>query len=224
MIDWSMNQLISAEQFIGKYARSLLNELQKQAAKVILLTLALLLMPIGHASADALSYADLWPRIDGSAATQPLTNAIYQHWTGMQFPQDDLAIRHHWTRFAYQRLLGKTGYNQYWDNSWDDYSSYIDWDDAWGETPSVDLIFVAEPAADKLEALRLDYEVIPVVRDALVFLNNQQNPVTGLTTEQLLEIYTGEIDDWSALGGISRSIDAYQRPTDTDCKILFKIC
>lgn len=41
----------------------------------------------------------------------------------------------------------------------------------------------------------------PFATDALVFVVNADNPVNGLTTEQLQKIYTGEITNWSQVGG-----------------------
>lgn len=37
--------------------------------------------------------------------------------------------------------------------------------------------------------------------DALAIIVNQRNPVTSFTKSQLVELYSGKVDNWSALGG-----------------------
>jgi phosphate transport system substrate-binding protein len=66
-----------------------------------------------------------------------------------------------------------------------------------------------------------DYEFVPVVRDALVFLNNVENPVEGLTLEQLQAIYQGKVINWKDVGGEDAAITAYQRPTSAGSQALF---
>jgi hypothetical protein len=48
-------------------------------------------------------------------------------------------------------------------------------------------------------------------RDVLVFLANNKNPVTSLTTERYRDIYTGKIDNWQELDGTDQPIVEYQR-------------
>jgi phosphate transport system substrate-binding protein len=78
-----------------------------------------------------------------------------------------------------------------------------------------DFILVARsPSADELRAADgqgVQLDVRPVALDAFVFLANVGNPVDGINLEQARRIYTGEIANWSALGGPDRPIHAYQR-------------
>jgi phosphate transport system substrate-binding protein len=57
----------------------------------------------------------------------------------------------------------------------------------------------------------VEIEAIPFALDALVFLVNDANPVTNLTTVQIRGIYSGEIGNWSDVGGPSQPISPYQR-------------
>ena len=41
----------------------------------------------------------------------------------------------------------------------------------------------------------------PIAKDALAFLVNPANTVEDLSTEQIQSIYTGEITNWSEVGG-----------------------
>ena len=58
--------------------------------------------------------------------------------------------------------------------------------------------------------------------DALVFVVNADNPVNGLTTEQLQKIYTGEITNWSQVGGEDRDIIPFQRNPEAGSQALMK--
>lgn len=51
----------------------------------------------------------------------------------------------------------------------------------------------------------------PIALDALVFIVNPENPVRTLTTEQIQNIYTGNITRWSEAGGKEADIHPYMR-------------
>lgn len=67
----------------------------------------------------------------------------------------------------------------------------------------------------------MELEFISVVHDALVFLNNVQNPVTGLTQKQLRDIYTGKISSWEKVGGEDGKIIPFQRQGGSGSQTLF---
>lgn len=77
-----------------------------------------------------------------------------------------------------------------------------------------DILIVGEPNAvvyDEFEEKGFEYEQTVIANDALVFVVNADNPVDSLTTEQLRGIYSGEITNWSELGGDDIPITAFQR-------------
>ncbi|MFF2887388.1 PstS family phosphate ABC transporter substrate-binding protein [Paenibacillus sp. NPDC057967] len=78
-----------------------------------------------------------------------------------------------------------------------------------------DIIFAAEPSerqrGDALAA-GVDLKLTPIGREAFVFFTHADNPVNGLTTEQIQDIYSGTITNWDELGGKHASIRAFQRP------------
>ena len=88
-----------------------------------------------------------------------------------------------------------------------------------------DILLVYE-AADvtkkELEAIGTELEITPIGRDALVFINNKDNPVTDLSTQQLLDIYTGKITNWKEVGGNDVAIVPYQRVESSGSQSLFK--
>ena len=80
-----------------------------------------------------------------------------------------------------------------------------------GET---DLIFAAAPSQNQIDRARengVEFHLTPVGREAFVFFVNAKNPVTGLTVEEIQKIYTGEITNWSQVGGKRQRIVPYQR-------------
>ncbi len=92
-------------------------------------------------------------------------------------------------------------------------------------TRKKDLVFVARaPSADEKklaadEGVTLD--VVPVARDAFVFLVNRTNPVASLTLEQVRGIYTGKITQWNEVGGPSEKIRPHQRNRNSGSQQLF---
>ena len=77
-----------------------------------------------------------------------------------------------------------------------------------------DLLVVAE-AGEATYAQRdeqgLEWSQEPIATEALVFMVNADNPVDSLTVEEIQKIYTGEITNWSQVGGEDREIVPFQR-------------
>jgi phosphate transport system substrate-binding protein len=89
-----------------------------------------------------------------------------------------------------------------------------------------DLILVARlPSPDELElaeTLGVELEAEAVALDAFVFLFNRHNPVSGLTVEEIQDIYTGKITNWDEVGGHGAEIHAYQRNENSGSQELMK--
>lgn len=128
------------------------------------------------------------PRLDGATALYPLYAAFAQAvYPEREYSYKDSEVMVNTTPEAYKNLIeGK-----------------------------VDLIFAAAPSEPQKAAARrdgLELKLTPIGREAFVFFVNADNPVQGLTTEQLLGIYSGEITNWSEVGGENKAIRAFQRP------------
>lgn len=146
------------------------------------------------ANTDA--YAALWNRIDGSTATIPLTEGIMKRQLGLSEEEASRRVSHSKTYNAFVKL--------------------IDGD--------ADLIFVTSPPQEWLDSgleQGVEVEVIPVVKDALVFLTNKKNEVNTLTQQQLKDIYTGETTNWKSVGGSDSKIKPFQRPETSGSQTLF---
>ena len=138
-------------------------------------------------STDPIFTIENYPKVDASLATQPLTNAFIKNFTGENVNEGDLDYSN--THPGYVKLIN-------------------------GE---VDLIVVTEPSEEELALARekVELEVIPVVKEGFVFYVNGQNKVDNLSLEQIQKIYTGEITNWSEVGGDDEKIIPYQRPTNS---------
>ena len=77
-----------------------------------------------------------------------------------------------------------------------------------------DIIFCAAPSQEQLdlaEQMGVQLHLTPIGREAFVFFVNSENPVAGLTVEEIQGIYTGEIKNWRELGGKNQRIRPFQR-------------
>ena len=79
---------------------------------------------------------------------------------------------------------------------------------------SVDLFFTAHPSKEQIQFAEdkgVELEIVPIGLEAFVFFVNKNNPVDGLTTEQIRSIYRGEITNLKDVGGASRMINPLTR-------------
>jgi ABC-type phosphate transport system substrate-binding protein len=135
-----------------------------------------------------------YPRVDGSTANVPLGRLLLQATLG-KTPQE-----------AERELSGFSGTDASWR--------------ALGRGEA-DLLLVYDMPKSTWDLMvsnwveYTDLEYAPIGRDALVFLANEENPADNLTTEQILDIYSGNITNWNAVGGADAEILAYQRNLDS---------
>jgi len=95
-------------------------------------------------------------------------------------------------------------------------------------TGDSDLIIVArEPSDEEKEAAKaagVGLVIRPVARDAFVFLTNTANPVGSLTLAEVRSIYSGEITEWSVVGGPAGAIQPFQRdPTSGSQELMLRL-
>ena len=142
-----------------------------------------------HAS---LHLTDNLPRLDGAAAVFPVysafVHAVYPDTVtlGGMSGQVDSSFNYSNTVEGYRRLAEKR----------------------------IDIFFGAYPSEEQREYAEQNhttFEYIPIGYEAFVFFVNRKNPVDTLTEDQLRAIYSGDITNWSEVGGANREIVAYQR-------------
>jgi phosphate transport system substrate-binding protein len=61
-----------------------------------------------------------------------------------------------------------------------------------------------------------------VAYDGIAVIVNTANPIKGLTKKQVEQIFTGEVTDWSAVGGSGGKISVYTRNTSSGTYAEFK--
>ncbi|MDR2566997.1 MAG: substrate-binding domain-containing protein, partial [Bifidobacteriaceae bacterium] len=90
---------------------------------------------------------------------------------------------------------------------------------------TVDVAFlmgVSDEQASVAEEAGLELELTPIGREAFVFFVSKRNPVSNLTAAQIRQIYSGQIENWSAVGGRNHQIDAYQRNEGSGSQTAFE--
>ncbi len=60
-----------------------------------------------------------------------------------------------------------------------------------------------------------------IARDAIAVIVNPENPVSELTLQQISDIYSGKINNWSELGGEDRPIVRLSRETNSGTHVYF---
>lgn len=126
------------------------------------------------------------PIVDGAAAVFPLysafVNATYPKWVELY----DGTLEYNNTVGGYEQLAKR----------------------------ETDIFFGAYPSDEQIafaEKWNTEFVYTPIGKEAFVFFVHKDNPIDNLTTEQIKGIYSGEITNWSQVGGNNEPITAYQR-------------
>lgn len=131
------------------------------------------------------------PVIDGSTSSYPITQAVYYRLFENAENHPNMPKAHSKTIESYKRLIN-------------------------GEA---NIIIVPDPSEDVTalaEQSGVELKFIPIANEALVFFTNGSNSVSGLTTEQIKDIYINNAyDNWSQLGGEDAAFAAYCRNNDS---------
>ena len=155
---------------------------------------------------DRLTPLGTYPYIEGSTVCIPMGAEFARQHLGMDDDGARRFSRFSTTPVAYDMLIRRTG--SIVDRLRpEDRSFYIG-------PGVVDLILVTQPSDDELSrASQAGVELViePICWDAFVFITHKDNPVNSLTIEQIRQIYSGDVEYWSELGGLNQKIVAYQR-------------
>jgi phosphate transport system substrate-binding protein len=77
-----------------------------------------------------------------------------------------------------------------------------------------------EDAAGQAKGVKLTPVV--VAHDGIAIIVNEKSPLAGLTKKQVEQVFTGDIADWSAIGGAPGKISIYTRNTSSGTYSEFK--
>ena len=143
------------------------------------------------------------PVLDGAAALVPVYAAVIDNvypegcvtYEGGEFSDDN----YYGENFADDSAM------QY-NNTVRGYKAIVD-----GTT---DILFCAGPSEEQkryAEEQGVELVYVPIGLEGFVFFVNENNPVDGLTAEQIRKIYAGEYTNWSEVGGANRIINPVTR-------------
>ena len=138
-----------------------------------------------------------FPRLDGSTSTVPLAQAMAAVLLSETEDQVSDLVQFSRTTESYRQLM----------------------------SGNRDLLLAAEPADSILVEKRINgfsWVMEPFAIDGLIFVVNADNPVDSLTAEQIRQIYTGEITNWSQVGGDDVEIVPFQRNAEAGSQTMME--
>ena len=132
------------------------------------------------------------PVIDGSTSTYPFTQAVYTTLFANGSTHKNFPVSHSKSHASYERLIN-------------------------GE---VDMLFASSHPTEDLVNLaaekNVELEFIPIAYDAMIFFTNAENPATGLTKQQISDIYVNDAyETWEDLSGNNALLYPYCRNNDS---------
>lgn len=151
----------------------------------------------------SLKLNDNLPVLDGAAALVP----VYAAFVDAVYPVG--SVTYEGGTFSSDNYYGENfapDSKMQYNNTVRGYQAVVD-----GTT---DILFCAAPSeAQKQYALEKGVELVyvPIGLEAFVFFVNEKNPVDGLTTQQIRDIYAGVCTNWSEVGGANRIINPVTR-------------
>lgn len=146
-----------------------------------------------------LGFDQAMPTVDGSTSTYPYTQAVYAALFLNAENHPNYPARHSKSYASYEALI----------------------------QGDADLLFIASKPTrdilDRAEAAGVELEFIPIAYDAMVFFSNGENPVEGLTSVQIKDIYVNNaVSNWTELGGSDAALIPYCRNADSGSQALME--
>jgi len=159
--------------------------------------------------------AENFPIIDGATSTQPIRSLI----ACVAFDGDcrnwyETASREMFIRVVLsdttltsaerEKILTKIGTNS---KTHEAYLKLIKGD--------IDIILVStKPSEDEVAEAKkagVSFDLVPIGLDGFIFLVNEKNTISNLNTSDIIDIYTGKVENWKQFTGIDSPITAYTR-------------
>ncbi len=130
------------------------------------------------------------PVMDGSTSAIPLETGFKSRMLGISYTDAKSIVKHHKTHESFQMLLS-------------------------GENDMIFTVPISESQQKDADDAGVHLNFKPVAREGFVFVVNKNNPVDHLTQQQIQDIYSGKITNWSQVGGNDEEIIPYQRNNDS---------
>jgi phosphate transport system substrate-binding protein len=159
-----------------------------------------------------------FPIMDGSTSTDPLVRIIACKLLGYKYKWEQISI--HQSTWNVSTGLPKNFVETHLKSS-QTHNSFINL-----INNDADMIFSARTMSleEKTYAEERSVSLIetPIALDALIFIENLNNPVNSLTPQQLQDIYAARIKNWKEVGGIDTLMFPLVRNKNSGSQELFE--
>lgn len=145
---------------------------------------------VAYATELAQKLRENMPRTDGSTSATPM----------------DVSVRAAIFDISYEEAAGQVSHT----TSYSSFSNLVN-----GDCDFVYNLLLSDSQLSYASHLDVAVEQTRIAREGFVFLVSRDNPVDSLTVEEIKGIYSGEITNWSQVGGEDMPIAAYQRNRDS---------
>lgn len=163
----------------------------------LVLAVLLALLPAAGAEREFRFTRENFPKLDGSTSMVPLGNGIASVLLGESREDTASLIAFNRTTQSFRNLCS-------------------------GDS---DIVIAAEPKNEVFQEMAekaFPYKLEQIATEALVFVVNENNPINSLTTAQVQGIYSGEITNWSQVGGADAPIAAFQRNATAGSQVMME--
>jgi len=164
-----------------------------------------------------------YPKVDGSTSASLLNVMVACKLLGVHYVWMAPAIFSEWTLLPKYEELSEQNKDFFWQHvkSSKTHGAFINLIDG-----NADIILTHRTLSpdEKVHADSAGVTLIetPIAFDAFVFVVNKVNIVKSLTVNQVQKIYTGEITNWSQVGGNDADINVYARPRNSGSEEVFR--
>lgn len=150
-----------------------------------------------EASSGTQSESRNFIKLDGATANIPMGAAFYKNYYSISREEAEGLVQFSKSSASYYNLIDERA----------------------------DLLIVSRPDAETQDYIKqsgVELEYLVIRREALCFIINKSNKVTGVTSQQIKDVYQGKITNWSKLGGADQKIAAFQRNEDSGSQAMMK--
>ncbi|WP_080903807.1 PstS family phosphate ABC transporter substrate-binding protein [Parabacteroides sp. Marseille-P3160] len=157
-----------------------------------------------------------YPKVDGSTSSSVLNVMVACKLLGVPCRWIEPGIVTEWTLHPKYEELPEQYKNFFWQHvkSSQTHGAFMNLIDG-----DADVILthrtISPDEKNHADAVGVTLIETPIALDAFVFVVNKNNPVKSLTVNQVQKIYTGEIINWSQVGGKNASIKVFTRPRNS---------
>ncbi|MBN2697446.1 MAG: substrate-binding domain-containing protein [Bacteroidales bacterium] len=165
-----------------------------------------------------------YPKVDGSTSASVLNVMVACKLLGVPYVWMEPGVVTEWTLHPEYEVLDEKYKDFFWQRvkSSKTHGAFINLIDG-----NADIILTHRTISsdEKAHADSAGVTLIetPIALDAFVFIVNKDNPVKSLTVNQVQKIYTGEIINWSQVGGNDLNIKVFTRPRNSGSEEVFRM-